>query len=166
MTTGPESSGGPKEPWRPFGHPLHPAMTHFPMALLGSTVAWDAVAALTGDPFWSRMALWSLVAGLIAAVPTLITGLIEYAALGLEHPAMSRANLHMMLMLVAVTLFGVSALFRGAEVVGETVDPVVALVASAVAVGVLGVGGWAGADLVYRHGVGVHGTGPSPDAES
>jgi len=135
------------------------------MALLASTVAWDAVAALTGDPFWSRMALWSLVAGLIAAVPTLITGWMEYAVLGLEHPAMSRANLHMMLMLVAVTSFGVSALFRGAEVVGEATDPIVAVVASVVGVGVLGIGGWAGADLVYRHGVGVQGADPSADRD-
>lgn len=150
-----KTNAEPKGPWRPLGHPLHPATTHFPVALLLSTVLWDVVAGWTGDPFWDRMAFWVLVAGLAASGLTVITGLLEYAALGVEHPASSRANLHLGLVLVAVSLFGVSALFRGAEVLGEAADPVAAVVAAALGAAVLVVGGWAGADLVYRHGVGV-----------
>lgn len=149
------SRAEPRGPWRPFGHPLHPATTHFPVALLLSTVLWDAAAGVTGDRFWDRMAFWVLVAGLAASGLTLITGLLEYAALGVEHPASSRAHVHLILMLLAVSLFGASALFRGAEVLGEAVDPVAAVVLSALGAAVLVVGGWAGADLVYRYGVGV-----------
>ena len=155
MTETSKTNAEPKGPWRPFGHPLHPATAHFPLALLLSTVAWDAVAGWTGDPFWNRMAFWVLVAGLVASVPTLVTGLVEYAALGVEHPASPRANLHLSLVLVAVSLFGASALFRGADVLGEAADPVAALMTSGLGAVVLMVGGWAGADLVYRYGVGV-----------
>lgn len=153
-----DSAGQPAgrgRPWRPFGHPLHPATTHFPLALLLSTVVWDAIAGLTGDPFWDRMAFWILVSGLAASVVTLATGLVEYAALRADHPALSRANLHLILVLTGLTLFGASALFRGARVLGEAADPVAAVLTSGAGALVLAVGGWAGAELVYRHGVGV-----------
>lgn len=153
------------KPPRPFGHPLHPALAHFPMALLAATPAWDAAAWLSGEPLWSQMAFWSLVAGLAAAVPVLITGLMEYSALGVGHRAAARANLHMTLMSTAVTLFGASALFRGAEVLGGTADLVAGVATAVLGLAALLVGGWAGADLVYRYGVGTDPADP-PQANS
>jgi uncharacterized membrane protein len=131
------------------GHPLHPALAHFPLALWLAAVLWDAVGWWRGEPLWGQMSYWCLALGLAAALPTAATGFIEFLSLRSDEPALGTATAHMLVMLTASGLFGGSWLVRA---MGGAASWAIALAATGAAV-VL-VGGWLGGTLVYRYGLG------------
>jgi len=49
---------------RLFGHPLHPALVHFPIAAWLFAPLADAAWWLTADAFFARVALWLTGLGL------------------------------------------------------------------------------------------------------
>src|SRR4029079_10580429 len=91
----------------------HPPLTDFPIALLAISLVWDVVAIATGNDLWWTVAFWSQVAGLIAVVPTALTGFVEYIALPVEHPASGTATRHMLVMITATLPYIGSLLVRG-----------------------------------------------------
>lgn len=138
------------------GEPLHPALVHFPIALLATSLLWDGLALWQHEPFWWQMSFWSLAAGLAAAVPAVITGFVDFTALPTEHPAEQLAIWHLSVVAVAILLYLGSLAVRGSPA-----PPVEGHLYGAVALSVLGliallVGGLLGGRLVYRHGVGMH----------
>lgn len=82
----------------------------------------------------------------------MLTGLLEYAHLARDHPAGSRARLHMLSALSALGLFAVSAALRGGMPGFEPRSWTVLV--SFLGLGALGITGWSGGDLVFRFGVG------------
>jgi len=132
------------------GHPLHPALAHFPVALWLAAVLWDAIGWWrVGEPLWGQMSYWCLALGLVAALPTAATGLIELLSLAPGEPAIATATAHMLVMLTATGLFGASWLVRATD---GAVGWAIAL--EVVGAAVVFVGGWLGGTLVYRHGIG------------
>jgi len=135
------------------GHPLHPAFSHFPLALLTVVPAWDAVA-LWHDPRWWLVSWACLCAGLVAALPAVVTGLSELARLRDDAPAVRTALRHLLLVGLAVSAAAGSLVARG----GVNPTPGVARAAgvglSLGAVPLLLAGGYFGAKLVYHHRVG------------
>jgi uncharacterized membrane protein len=83
------------------GHSAHPPLTDFPIALLAISLVWDIVALSTGSDVWWQLAFWSQVAGLVAVVPTALTGFIEYIVLPEGHPASGTATLILWLLITA-----------------------------------------------------------------
>lgn len=144
---------------RVAGHPLHPALVHFPVALWFIAVFWDAAAWWRPDPLWWQMAYWSLASGLVLSLPVLATGLLDYLALQPGEAAIDAATAHMMAMMGATVAFGASWMLRAAD--GVAAPPRTwALAAALLGAVLLAVGGWLGGTLVYRHGVGrVNGDG-------
>jgi uncharacterized membrane protein len=135
-----------------FGHRLHPPLTDFPIALWSVSLLWDGVGLVSGDPFWIRCSFWSIAVGLLAALPTLAAGILDYVALPENRPAAERtAQLHMLAMLSATALFAGSLIVRFSGVAYKP-SPV-ALVLSALGFIVLLLGGWLGGELVFRHGI-------------
>ena len=49
------------------GHPLHPMLIPFPIAFFVGTLVSDIVFAIDGDPFWARMSVYLICAGLVMA---------------------------------------------------------------------------------------------------
>ena len=139
---------------RVAGHPLHPALVHFPVGLWLSAVLWDLVGWWqASDPLWWQLSYWCLALGLASALPTVVTGLIEFLAIPPGEPAMDTATAHMMAMLGATFIFAASWFLRAkAEAAGN--PTMWALLLSFAGAAVLVVGGWLGGTLVYRHGVG------------
>lgn len=134
------------------GHPLHPALVHFPLALWFTAVFWDAVGWLRPDPLWWQMAYWCLALGLAASLPALIAGLADYLDLPPEHAGVDAATAHMMAMLSATAAFGASWMLRALH--GAASAPSQwALLAAFLGALLLGIGGWLGGTLVYRYGV-------------
>lgn len=136
------------------GLPVHPVTVHFPVALLTTSVLWDGIGLWTGTSLWWALSFYTLAAGLIASVPTLMTGFVEYARLSPDAPSQVTATRHLLLTGSAVCLFLASLLIRsspdepaGAQLLG-------ALSCSGVGLLLLTIGGHLGARLVYQFGVG------------
>jgi uncharacterized membrane protein len=134
------------------GHPVHPALVHFPIALWTVSLASDGAALATRVVFWTSVAWWSLVVGLIVAALAAVAGFLDYSRLTPKHPAFRTATAHVLIMTFVSLCFLASALLRP----GPDVAPgVAALVCSGIGFVALLAGAWLGGTLVYRFGVGV-----------
>lgn len=150
---------------RVLGHPLHAALSAFPLALLATSVALDGVALYSSETFWWRASFWAVAGGLVAAVPTAGAGLVDLAALtggtGAEAPGarqrtvMKTGIIHMLLMLAGVGFFAADLAMRGGNAPPEGARLPVTLAIDALGAALLLTGGWYGGELVFRHGVGV-----------
>jgi len=139
---------------RLLGHPLHPMLSAFPLALLSTSLLWELAGHVTGDAMWWRFAFWSIALGLVAATAVVGSGLWDYAAIPQGHPAETTATRHMSVMLAVVTCFACSLLWLRPTAAPVGGDAVWAM--SCCALGFLGllVGGWLGGELVFRFGLG------------
>lgn len=134
------------------GHPIHPLLVHFPVALWSMTPLWDALGLVLAQERWWHLGYWSLAAGLALALPAIATGLADFIGIG-ESPAAERAAMRHM------TLMGSAACVALADLVvrhGQPVpsSPLLVLGLSLACMGLVFAGGWFGGELVYRHGIG------------
>lgn len=140
--------------WNPFRHPLHPMLVHFPLACWILGVAGDVMGRLAAWPSVGESSTLTAL-GCVFALPAMATGLLEFVRLGDEPKLLRRAYWHMGLVSLAWVLFACVLLARwngeGWQFSPGTVD----LLLSIAGLGTLGAGAWHGADLIYRHGVGV-----------
>lgn len=140
---------------KPLGHPLHPFLIHFPLSLFLLSFIMD-LAILLGwrSPVAVEAAWYMIVLGITMAVPTAITGYADYQGIRRDDPARRIATAHMVLNLVAVALFALSAWLRRGDLQALH-PPGWAVGASAAAVLVLGISGYLGGKLVYEKGIAV-----------
>jgi uncharacterized membrane protein len=127
-----------------------------PVSLWLSAVLWDVVALVRPDPLWPRLAFWTLLLGLAAAVPTAATGLWELIVLPTGHPGERLAWWHMSVVSVAFGLFLASLLLRR-DALGAASVPWTAIAVSATGAAATLVGGWLGGELVFHHRIAVRG---------
>jgi hypothetical protein len=99
---------------RVLGHPLHPILTDFPIALWSLALFWDVLALWRGDGWW-QAGFWTLVLGLVAALGAALTGLLDSRRIAHEESAQRTLNLHMLLMGTAVTIVVGNVLVRGGD---------------------------------------------------
>jgi uncharacterized membrane protein len=135
-----------------LGHPVHQMLIVFPLGLLGMAVIFDILAFALGNGYWSEIALWMMVAGIVTGLLAAPFGVIDWLAI----PARTRAKrigaIHGLGNVVVLALFGGSALLRWAE----PQNPAgLALTLSIGGLCLALVTGWLGGELVDRLGVGV-----------
>jgi uncharacterized membrane protein len=137
-----------------LGHPVHPMLVHLPMGLMMTAPLWDllCLARPAAAPLWSAVGVWTLGVGCLAGLGAAVAGLVDFAALPAEHPAGRAANLHLYLMVSALALFGTSVLVRHGRPAAGASPGVLALDVGGFLI--LAAGGFFGAEMVYRHGVG------------
>jgi uncharacterized membrane protein len=135
------------------GHPIHPAVVHFPIALWTVAVGADLAGWATGQSKWWSLGQLGLALGAAAGLLAMIAGAFDYAALPRTHPAQDTAVRHMLWMGTAWSLFVVSLAARGLP--GSGPAPRWAIIAALAGFVVMVLGGWMGGQLVYRYGVGV-----------
>jgi uncharacterized membrane protein len=141
---------------RVFKHPLHPALTHFPIALLSLVPVWDFLGLFLGEPFWFSVAFINIAAGLVLAVAAMTAGLIDYLALPAKSPAEKTAFWHMLTTLTGAALFFLSIVFRNNLTNAlHGLSLYCALGFSLLGVVFIFVGGWLGGELVFTHKVGI-----------
>jgi uncharacterized membrane protein len=138
-----------------LGHPMHVPLTHFPLALWSIAFLGDLVYAWTGIYFWWSFTFWNIACGLAISSLTLATGFYDYLFIPESKPLTEQtATRHMLVMLTAACLFGVSLYFhRGAGPLSHP-QQILGLVFSGLGVLLLQLGGWLGGQLVYHHGIG------------
>jgi uncharacterized membrane protein len=144
---------------RAFGHPLHAVMSDFPVALLGTSLVWDAIGAWRNEAVWWAISFWDMALGLLIALVAAMAGAADYAAIKRER-ALKLATTHMIVMLLAVSLYAASLLTRGGPLPPVGATRVAVLILESVGLILLGVGGWCGGHLVFHHGIG---SDPSSD---
>src|SRR5688500_9748365 len=95
-----------------LGHPIHQMLVVFPLGLLGTAVIFDIIAFALGQGYWSEIALWMMVPGIVTGLLAAPFGLIDWLAI----PAGTRAKrigaIHGLGNVVVLVLFAGSALLR------------------------------------------------------
>lgn len=138
------------------GHPLHPAIVTMPIAFLVAAPAADIAYWLTGDLFWARASFWLIVAGLVTGLLAALTGLMDFMKIGRvrKHTA---GWAHMYANVTALVLTAINLGLR----LGNPADNILftGLIISVLVATLLGISGWYGGELVYRHKIAVIGYG-------
>jgi uncharacterized membrane protein len=135
-----------------FGHPLHPAVVHFPLALLLSATFADLarVAGLTTD---THIAAILMTGGLAMGLVAMGAGLFDFTKL--EASVVPHAVRHMAVMGIAWLGYAVALYLRRETLSGGTGLSSLSIVLSVASALLLSVGGFLGGRLVYTFGAGV-----------
>ncbi|MFF6992925.1 Rieske 2Fe-2S domain-containing protein [Streptomyces sp. NPDC010273] len=132
---------------RQLGHPLHPAMVQVPVG------AWLSSAVLDVLPGSDRGARVLVGLGTLAAVPTAMAGLVDWAE---QHEQQMRTGLvHAGCNALAVSLYAASWVARARR-------PRLGKALGFAGLAAAGTGGLIGGHLAYRQGAGANKTEPAP----
>ncbi|WP_445245937.1 DUF2231 domain-containing protein [Microcoleus sp. OTE_8_concoct_300] len=136
------------------GHPIHPAIVLFPIAFLVGAAGTDIGYWLTRDPFWARASLWLIGVGFAAGILAAITGFSEFFKVKRVRER-SAGWLHMGGNVAVMVLSLINLVLRQ----GNPAEPIVytGLAISVVVATLLGITGWFGGELSFRHKIGVIG---------
>lgn len=135
-----------------FGHPLHPALVHFPIALLLSASAADLawLAGLTGDVHTGAVLM---AGGLAMGLVAMGAGMVDFTRL--DQAVVPHAIRHMSAVGIAWTGYAIALYLRRDILSGSTELGSVSVAISLVGALLLSLGGWLGGRLVYTFGAGV-----------
>lgn len=140
---------------KPFSHPLHPALVHFPIGLFVLSLVLDIASYLnftSNDLF--QASLYAMAFGLAMGVLAALTGLVDRSDIRLDHPARKTSTIHMVLNLTVLGLFGINFFLRlGQGDLAVVTLPYILL--SFVGVGIILGSGYLGGTMVYDNGIGV-----------
>jgi uncharacterized membrane protein len=138
------------------GHPLHPLSVIFPIAFLAGALGTDFGYWLTKDFFWARASLWLIGAGLVGGAIAALIGMSDF--LQIERVRKRTAGwAHMILNIAILVLTAVNFALRLRDPAGAILP--VGLIISLIVGTLTSVSGWFGAELSYRHKIGVVGSG-------
>ena len=137
---------------RILGHPLHPVIVHFPIALLLSASAADLawLAGLTADVHIGAVLM---AAGLAMGLVAMAAGLLDFTAL--EDSVVPHAVRHMTVMGIAWLGYAIALYLRRDILSGGGELGSISVAVSFVSALLLALGGWLGGRLVYTFGAGV-----------
>ncbi|MFL6337440.1 MAG: DUF2231 domain-containing protein [Pyrinomonadaceae bacterium] len=142
---------------RVFGHPLHAALSHLPMGLLGTAVLWDAVGVWRGEAVWWAVSYWGVAAGLASACVAACAGAVDYAAIEEGDPALTTGSRHLTFVLAALLPYILGMFARGGPEGPRGRGVLAVMLLDGAGALLLAVGGWYGGHLVFHHGVGSDG---------
>lgn len=139
-----------------FGHPLHPMLVHFPIALLFTSVFFDVFGHWKDREFFRSFSLWLLFLGLIGAVGAAASGLLSEEPVvksGVPESAIERHEFFALLSTVVfLVLLGFRWRFRRRwSVTFQRLN----LAGSFLGLLFLSAAGYFGGELVFRHGAGL-----------
>jgi uncharacterized membrane protein len=134
----------------PYGHPFHAMLVTVPIGAWLAAVIFDIVAFAGDDPeAFTIGARWLYGIGVLAAVVAAIFGLLDFARLTKGTKAHRIAVIHMVLNLTAVVIFTAAWIVH----LGSDDPSTIGLVLGVIGLAGLGVSGFLGGELVFRHGV-------------
>ena len=126
----------------------------FPVAFLVGAAGTDIGYWLTSDPFWARASVWLMGVGFAAGILAAITGFLDFFKVKRVRDR-SAGWLHMGGNVAVMVLTLINLVLRQ----GNPAEPIVytGLAISIVVATLLGITGWFGGELSFRHKVGVIG---------
>jgi uncharacterized membrane protein len=136
------------------GHPIHPMLIPFPLALWATSFAVDVLFYFLRHPTLLVIAKFMIAAGCLGAIAAAIPGIIDWLAI--KNGDVKRvANWHARLNVAALVVFAISLLLRTgsySELVGRRLT--LPFLLSLVGVILISISGWLGGELVFRYGIG------------
>ena len=136
------------------GHPLHPALVHFPVACWTAAPVLDVVYLLTQAPLFWQVGYGLLATGVIIGLAAMCAGLMDLMAIAADSPAQPVAQRHMLLMGSAWMLYVLALVLHplhGAPTPAQLWTDLGLCLGGFLT---LAVGAYAGARLVYDFGIG------------
>jgi uncharacterized membrane protein len=147
------------------GHPVHPMLVSFPLALWYTSFAADVLFYFLRHASLLLISKFMIAAGVIGAIAAAIPGIIDWLAI--KNSDVKRiANWHARLNIIALIIFATSLYLRmraGAPWVNYSLK--IPFVLSLLGVILISVSGWLGGSLSFEHGVGVAPQHDSPEEE-
>jgi uncharacterized membrane protein len=138
------------------GHPVHPMIIPFPIALWVFSLIADVIYLWRGNPVWrDYVAFYALLGGIIGAAVAAVPGLIDWLSLT-DKAVVKLANWHARLNVIALLVFASSLYLRttsGSGLVSGSYTIPLAL--SVFGVILITISGWLGGEMVFKHGVAV-----------
>jgi uncharacterized membrane protein len=134
------------------GHPIHPMLVALPIGLLSwSFVALLVYVASDENQTWYDISYYSAIAGVVTALVAAVPGFVDGWTLARGTSAQPLAIAHMALNLTTVGVFALACLLMHDDgaVDGGQLGFVVAL--QALGMSMLGIAGWLGGEMVFRH---------------
>jgi uncharacterized membrane protein len=139
------------------GHPIHPMLIPFPIALWVFSLIADVIYLWRGNPVWRDwIAFYALLAGIIGAAAAAVFGIIDWLAIT-DPKVKNTANWHARLNVIALLIFAASFYLRttsGSRMVSGSYT--IPLVLSVLGVILISISGYLGGELVFKHGVAVN----------
>ena len=144
------------------GHPIHPMLIAFPIALYVTTVVTLLAFIGTKDYFWYRAATYANIAAVVMAVVAAVPGLIDLRNVPDRSRARATGLRHAAFNTLSLVLFAISAIILANNWFGRHVqdlrlplDTTAPLVLSLVGLGSTLIAGYLGWTLVQTHHIGV-----------
>jgi uncharacterized membrane protein len=135
------------------GHPLHPPLTDATIGIYTAATILSILSVAGVSDRNTATAWWlALVIGLIATVPTALTGLADWLGIEWGSPLWRTATIHLLSMVTATLFFLLAAIFGHAGYVDHSVTTG-SLVLTLIGFAMLTLGGWLGGSIVYVHGM-------------
>ena len=135
-----------------LGHPLHPILIAFPLGLLPVAVLFDCIHLGSGNGLWAQIAYYLIAVGVLGGLLAALFGTIDWLAIPAGTRAKRIGSLHGAINVAVMALFALSWWLRRAD---PTKPGLLPIVLGIVALGLAGVAGWLGGELIYRLSVGV-----------
>lgn len=137
-------------------HPVHALSVTIPVGLFVFSYVCDLIAFFSDTPeTWLTVALYTMVGGFISALFTAIPGIVDFMAM--TNSQLKRiALLHLVLNVCWLTLYAINLWMRFHPTEHPGNEPILL---STLAIVLLGISGWFGAEMVHKYGVGVDGAG-------
>ena len=136
------------------GHPIHPMLIPFPLALWATSFVVDVLFYFLRHPTLLVVAKFMIAAGCIGAIAAAVPGFIDWLAIK-NGDVKKVANWHARLNVAALVVFAISLFLRMdsySDLVGRRLT--VPFVLSLVGVILISISGWLGGELVFRHEIG------------
>ncbi len=138
------------------GHPIHPMLIPFPIALFIFSFVADLIYLWRGNPIWrDYVAFYTMLGGIVGAAAAAVPGLIDWATLT-DRAAVRVANWHARINVITLVIFVANFYLRTAS--GASWVPSLPMLPFYLSIaGVIGlsIAGWLGGQLVFAHGVAV-----------
>ena len=138
------------------GHPIHPMLVSFPIALWIFSLVADVIYLGLGNPIWRDwIAFYTLVGGIVGAVGAAFFGFIDWLTIQ-NRTVKSVADWHARLNVIALLIFVASFYLRttnGSHLVGGGFKIPFGL--SVVGVILINISAWLGGELTVKYGMGL-----------
>ncbi|TAF10654.1 MAG: DUF2231 domain-containing protein [Nostocales cyanobacterium] len=138
------------------GHPLHPLSVIFPIAFLAAALGSDFGYWLTRDFFWARASVWLIGLGLVTGAIASVIGMSDF--LQIERVRKRTAGWTHLILNISILVFTALNFFLRWGDAESNLLPW-GLILSLIVGTLTSLTGWFGAELSYRHKIGVVGAG-------